>query len=446
MATYFVAASGGNDANDGLDNIGVGLAGANWTESTFTLTETSHGYTFSSGDVIYISAGAGVTVGLYEVASSTANTIVLVETSTLPTVGNASDFAAGDLSGSDITSASGPKLTINGAEDIPVAAGDHVWIKSGTDYGEEVTIDVAGSADTSMITYRGYTTTLSDNGRFVIDGATRTTCITSSAAQDFRMFINMELKGATADLFVGATGTDRNTFRNCDFHDSVDGIPGNLNYFVCDRCIFRNLTGVGFYGGSEVQAIGCVFKNVTGIAAFRCNSGSFVGNLVFDVGASTKGVWIGASGTSLVAFNTLYGAKTTADTAIHVPSGTVRTVAIANNIITNWTTGVDISDDWTEGYNIGHNNVLFSNTTDYEVAGASTTKKFTHTGEQTADPSLTDPATDDYTIPNSGSAFGTGLTGFDTNGTDSNTNIGAFSPSGGGSGGLLAPNKRAYKQ
>jgi hypothetical protein len=53
----------------------------------------------------------------------------------------------------DGTSWSSRKLTLNGAEDIPVAAGDTVYVGPGT-YREMLTCDVGGS-DGSPITYIG---------------------------------------------------------------------------------------------------------------------------------------------------------------------------------------------------------------------------------------------------------------------------------------------------
>ena len=62
------------------------------------------------------------------------------------------DWEKADNSGNGLTLATAKK-TLNGAEDIPVAAGDFVWVRPGV-YREELTVDVSGS-NGSPITYQG---------------------------------------------------------------------------------------------------------------------------------------------------------------------------------------------------------------------------------------------------------------------------------------------------
>src|SRR3990167_4807161 len=62
------------------------------------------------------------------------------------------DWEKADDSGNGLTLATAKK-TLNGAEDIPVAAGDHVWVRPGV-YRETLTVDVSGSSG-NPITYQG---------------------------------------------------------------------------------------------------------------------------------------------------------------------------------------------------------------------------------------------------------------------------------------------------
>lgn len=81
MTVYYVRPTNGLDTNDGLDFFGFALSAATFTTSTKNLNETAAfaGYSFTSGDEIYISGGTGVTPGLYEIASRTDDdNIVLV--------------------------------------------------------------------------------------------------------------------------------------------------------------------------------------------------------------------------------------------------------------------------------------------------------------------------------------------------------------------------------
>lgn len=55
----------------------ITFTGANWTNGTLTVTGTFTGYVFTSGDVVRLTAGTGVTFGVYTIASGTSTTLVL---------------------------------------------------------------------------------------------------------------------------------------------------------------------------------------------------------------------------------------------------------------------------------------------------------------------------------------------------------------------------------
>ncbi len=448
MAAYFVDSTTGNDANDGLDNIGLRLLTATWTEATLTLNHGAIGYTFALGDVIYINAGTGATVGLYEVTASTSTTTTIAATSSLPEVGDGNDFAAGDLGTGDIASSNGPKLTITGSEDIPVAPGDTVFIRGLSVYSETVTLDVAGGSDTNIIKWRGYKDVLDDNSRAFIDGTTGN-AIGGGTGRDYRVFENLDLtaNAGVAITNLGGTTTDRNVWKNVRWHDAAIGIVNFNDYCFFERCIFENLAGAACHGNLFVTVIGCVFKNCTGADILRGESVFVFDTLMYDVGANSMAIRADFTGVNMVIGCTLYGSQGGSDTAITLGAAGHLQLVMHNNIITHWTTGVDLNDDWGNGWNIGFNNVLYDNTADYEVNSGATSSKFTHTGEVTTNPSLVDPAGDDYTIPASGGAFEAGLTGFDVDGANSRRSIGASTPAAGASGGgLLMPNKRGGKQ
>src|SRR3990172_12539685 len=62
------------------------------------------------------------------------------------------DWEKADNTGNGLTLATAKK-TLNGAEDIPVVAGDFVWVRPGV-YRETLTVDVSGSSG-NLITYQG---------------------------------------------------------------------------------------------------------------------------------------------------------------------------------------------------------------------------------------------------------------------------------------------------
>lgn len=106
------------------------------------------------------------------------------------------------------------KLTLNGAEDIPVASGDTVYVGPGT-YRELLTVDVSGA---SAITYIGdYTGANTDGagGIVRITGAanetttgTRANCITANA-KNYRTFRGFLMDGGSAaQVNCNAAGTN----------------------------------------------------------------------------------------------------------------------------------------------------------------------------------------------------------------------------------------------
>lgn len=106
------------------------------------------------------------------------------------------------------------KLTLNGAEDIPVSAGDTVYVGPGT-YRELLTCDASGSAG-SPISYIGdYTGANTDGvgGVVRITGsdndqtATRARIIDISA-RNYRTFDNFILDMPTTDFVLMSTGTN----------------------------------------------------------------------------------------------------------------------------------------------------------------------------------------------------------------------------------------------
>ena len=114
----------------------------------------------------------------------------------------------GGNDGSAGTAWSTRKLTLNGAEDIPVAAGDTVYVGAGT-YRELLTVDVSGTAG-NPITYIGdYTGANTDKvgGVIRITGSaddialTRANCITATS-KNYRTFQGFLMDGCSSTLIV----------------------------------------------------------------------------------------------------------------------------------------------------------------------------------------------------------------------------------------------------
>jgi len=194
------------------------------------------------------------------------------------------------------------KLTLNGAEDIPVAAGDTVYVGPGI-YRETLTLDVSGS-DGNPITYVGdYTGANTDGAGGVVritgsdndQTATRNYCISNLGDHDYRTF-----RGFSYDMSISyVVYAD-----NCDhmiIEDSGFQLLGAGIYFngaaqasnTIRRCLFLvpnyGITAIVFNHSAVVDNTAQVVENclfvgsmngivtfyVGGITARNC---SFIGN------------------------------------------------------------------------------------------------------------------------------------------------------------------------
>jgi hypothetical protein len=138
------------------------------------------------------------------------------------------------------------KLTINGAEDVPVAAGDTVIIAPGI-YHETVTIDVSGESG-SPITYTGDVTgRLTDGvgGVVFISGADSPyqtfarSAVVSGTSKNYRTFNNIVFDGTTGNSVLIANGTNW-TVNDCVFMPQAVLLANGASQaaHAVNRCVF----------------------------------------------------------------------------------------------------------------------------------------------------------------------------------------------------------------
>ncbi len=433
MAVYFTDDSTGNDANDGLDNIGVGLATATWNPFTRALTQVGHGYTFSAGDLINITSGTGVLqFGLYEVESNTADTIVIVASSSLPEVHDSDEMSLGSLFVGDITSSDGPWLTIDNAMNN-IGAGDttHVWIRATGMYVENPAIDTAVTNQGNTATFEGYTTTITDDGMAIIQGqltdtiGTRihycfknimfdavvsfATAVTLSSYEI--MFRKCKFRRSTGSGVICAQAT---WFWDCDFEDNGgDGVSCSaMGAFF--NCRFYRNTASGIDCSSTVLCWNCTF--------FSC------GSIAIDGGAANE--------SHVIAINCTIDGDAKDTTSGVFKNTTIRgMIAMVNCIVYDSIGG---SNGVHHDRDLYLNNLMNSNTNNY--LGTASDQEGT---DVTDAPDFVDEvAGADYNLNATSPAKGAGHDGNDS------MDIGAFQidPAGAGGGGLLMPNKRGGKQ
>lgn len=166
------------------------------------------------------------------------------------------------------------KLTLNGAENIPVVAGDTVYVGPGT-YRELLTVDVAGTAG-NPITYIGdYTGANTDNvgGLVRITGsdndqtATRVQCINLPNARSYRTFTGFMLDTVTGNhIFLTASSTNL-TVSNCCIQTGTSSgaciaINGTGGAHLIENCFILTLgIAIQFIHTSTVDDTASVVQN-----------------------------------------------------------------------------------------------------------------------------------------------------------------------------------------
>lgn len=206
------------------------------------------------------------------------------------------------------------KLTLNGVEDIPVAANDTVYVAPGV-YRELLTCDVSGGAG-QPITYIGDVTgehtdgiggvvriTGSDNDQT----ATRASCITGTTCS-YRTFRGFAFDSCTSHLLSGGADSRENwIIEDCNFQTAANVIGGiaalgaSQSTWTVRRCAFimRNASyGVLFSHGAAVDNAAHVVENCTfvvgsGVRSVRVG-GFTVRNCVF-IDCTTAGVIVGTA-------------------------------------------------------------------------------------------------------------------------------------------------------
>jgi len=287
----------------------------------------------------------------------------------------------GGNDGSAGTSWATRKLTLNGAEDIPVAAADTVYVGPGT-YRELLTVDVSGTTG-NPITYIGdYDGSMTDGvgGVVRITGsdndqtATRANCI-SSAGFNYRTF-----QGFTGDMSTGnminlSSNCTNWIIQQCNFSSHVSNviqISGTGGAHTIQNCLFLalkpSLSGIIFthssvYDNSANTVQNCVFVGAQdGILITRVG-GITVKNSIF-MGIRFGGVRVGTAIT--------VGQTETVNNCIFTGCITALQATVAGEIVENYNTFWN-NDTNRTNTNTGANSItyppLFDTRWFFELAG-----------------------------------------------------------------------------
>ena len=277
-------------SGNGLDPNGFGLTAGDYDDTghgdgDYRLYESGafSGYTHGTDPAyIYLSGGAGITPGLYQIASKVSNDVILLTSS------------AGADSTGDVTS------DADGPYDLPdaitaLSAGQRLNI-FGSHSSSDVSIS-ASSTNASPIWIEGFGVTIRDGIRAIIDMGAGTFSFTGDALK----ITHLEVTGSDPAATVVCNG-DNNLLYNCKITNTG---TGNNNYYAlnaahCDivRCYLSSTTGgsdeddaalkidnCNVYGCYIFSTHNCIYADFGSVANNICN------NIIEGSGAGSVGIW-----------------------------------------------------------------------------------------------------------------------------------------------------------
>lgn len=324
-STVWEVRNGGNDNNGGGFVTGASGtdfsqqdaaqdSGTNLTVDATTNTDvTPDGYVVSAADVgnlIQITAGAGFSVGFYQIVSIQGGTKWRLDRSPAATSTSGGTWAIGGAV------ATLDKLTNNG----PVVAGNIIWIKGPTyTLTTTWTITVDGNTANGPIVIKGYGTTRGDGTRPVITSSTNSVTLITTNAASFIIFDTLKLTHTATTRGFGISGVSTgSTYAviNCIIDGCLIGINGDAQNdgIRVIHSLIENCIGVGLdFGLSSYVFNSCIRNNGGDGIEFAANGMLYVivNNIITYNGAN--GIDFGANSTSafiignIIAFNDGHG-------------------------------------------------------------------------------------------------------------------------------------------
>lgn len=166
---------------------------------------------------------------------------------------------AGGNNGNNGLSWANRKLTLNGAEDVPVVAGDTVYVGPGA-YREQLTVDVSGSSGNPITYIADVTGEHTDGVGGVVritgsdddQSATRASAIATASARTYRTFRGFMIDTCTSNHIQVAnqSGNSNWIFEDCQLQSGSTNaaailIPNNATNMTIRRCKFMGNMGAG---------------------------------------------------------------------------------------------------------------------------------------------------------------------------------------------------------
>ena len=427
-----VSGAAASDANDGLDPVGASL-----TDGTYDLTGHAEGESHLdpgsgaltnvvAGDLIYLSGGVGITVGLYEVATVVASGVLLTTT-------------AGTDSTGDVTSSNGPNLTFQGLCD-GTTDGDEGRLCADSTYSPTARTEVDTNASTvaNGIILTGATT------RGVVDGSVATVSGSAlpgntdifrviTAVQLNIVFKNIRFTAATRHAFSNNNGSSYVHFQGCRFDNCTNlGVNQDTTggYLALTDCEVDNNGGGGcdynsnWEGGWRIE--GCSIHDNTGVGVHGVNDSVVLNSCIYDnttIGMHAEGD-TSASFTFWMSGCTVFG-NTGDGIDVQFTGASGININITNTIVrSNGGFGIDIGTNASQGNVYLHSILSHNNTSGHtDVNGG----VLWGDGHITSDPTFVSETdgSEDFGLQAGSPAIGVGMPDGVISGGDMNRNIGA---------------------
>lgn len=181
------------------------------------------------------------------------------------------------------------KLTLNGAEDSPVVAGDIVYVAPGV-YREMLTVDVSGTAGNQISYIADVTGAYTDSVGGVVRvtgsdddiAATRTNAIsgTTRSYRTFHGFTFDGISGGNSHISIGSASNWN--IEECVFQPGGYGVfvSGAATAISIKRCVFFSMSsaGVRFYNATAVDNSAHLIENCLFLGGGFCIRAEVFGN------------------------------------------------------------------------------------------------------------------------------------------------------------------------
>lgn len=307
------------------------------------------------------------------------------------------DGAVGNDSNAGTSEGSGNALlTIAAGVAKLTAAGDHLYIKASVTYpsGNSAVYPLAGLAASPIIT-EGYTSTPGDGGMVTIDCAG----ISSVGSYNYRNYCwvrNITIKNSTSHAWNWASA-DYCSWTNCKAIDNTNAGFYADNYCSLDRCVATG-NKWGIYLDANPSIVNCYVYDNSDWGVKASTTSLFMYNCLVAGGSNA----VVQAGNSFTILNcTIDGFGT--DTGLLTGNGIYPSV-LMNNIFHDCGTAISVPTSPNVCVQIGYNNMMNSNTTNY-ANWTPTDTDFSGT------PDFTDEANGDYSLDSASDAIGAGYGG-----------------------------------